>query len=174
MKRFHFKNNPELDMQLLKLYKAFNCKTLTDFINRVLFSNQREFLIFIDYYCCNNIEFEKIDRCIKNRKVSIPEAVYNSIKLCHKELDTYSMALIWRSFLINVVDCFLKGGRENWENYKRSLIETVEIDEENSRSMNVTFMSEAQSVHISNMIPKNISKIVFFSISNVFLGYLRY
>lgn len=173
MKRFHFKNNEVLDSKIIDLSNKNNCASLTIFIRRVLFNDEKEFLIFMNYYYQRNIGFKIVNGCSVNRKVSIPEAVYHGLKLCHKELDTYSMALIWRSFLIDIVECFETGGGEAWQDFKKLVIENGVTHEKRQRKNNKIILRRIQAVHIPGISSRNINKIVFFNNSNEFIGYLR-
>lgn len=173
MVRFHFKNNEKLDTKFINLCNSFNCNAMSAFINKVLFRNFTEFLIFINYYCSKDRDFKVVQGCRINRKVSIPDEIYHSLKLCHKEKNTFSIAFIWRSFLIDVVECFLAGGLVEWENFKREVIESGQIQEKQSRDNNKFLLNSIYNVHIPGISSLNISKIVFFTIGNRFLGHLR-
>lgn len=157
MVRFHFMNNGILDKDIMALCEQNKCNGISDFVNKVLFVGMKEFLVFINYYC-NNRKFKTVSGCRVNRKVSIPEGVYHGLKLCHKELDTYSIALIWRSFLIDVVECFTTGGIEKWEDFKRSVVEIERIREKEQRSNNNIFLHTVESVHIPGNHWQNISR----------------
>lgn len=173
MMRFHFLNNERLDNEIMILVKRFNCVGLSMFINHILFKDVKEFLNIVNYYCVKNMGFRTVKGCKINRKVSIPDVVYHGLKLCHKELNTYSIALIWRSILIDVVECFNTGGREEWEDFKRRVMEIGESDEVEQRDANETFIESIDSVHIPGFQWQNISKVCFFTLGNEFIGYLR-
>lgn len=172
MIRFHFVNNAELDREIMSLCERFNCRRMSDFVNRFLFRNLREYLIFVNRFCQEG-NFAIVSGCRVNRKVSIPESVYHGLKLCHKELDTYSIALIWRSLLLKVVECFNDGGLEVWEEYKRQVIERGEMKEKRLKRANKSFLASVISVHIPGVLSNQINKIGFYDNNNEFLWYLR-
>lgn len=95
------------------------------------------------------------------------------LKQCHKELDTYSIALIWRSILIDVVECFADDGRDAWEDFKRRVMEMGEIHENEKQEINERFIESIGSVHIPGLSTQFISKVCFFTFGNEFIGYLR-
>lgn len=173
MKRFHFMDNEGLDQKIKDIYNTYNCNKLSIFITRVLFRNENEFLIFMTYYCQRNSKFKTVKNCKISKKVTIPDAVYHTMKLCHKELNTYSIALIWRSFLIDVVECFTNTGLDGWTEFKEKIIENGQKNEKNKNIKNKPFLKKINCVHIPGLTASSISKIVFFSFNNEFIGYLR-
>lgn len=173
MMRFHFKNNDRLDQAIMDLVERYNCDGISMLLNNILFRNVREFLTFVNHYCVEDMVFRTVEGCKVNRKVSIPDVVYHGLKLCHKELSTFSIALIFRSLLIDVVECFAAGGLEAWEDFKRRVIEMGEIHEIVEREINDRFIQTIESVHIPGFTWQNISKVCFFTLGNEFIGYLR-
>lgn len=173
MIRFHFTNNIKLDTDIIAICEMCDCSTMTNLLNRVLFVNIREFLLFMNYYCQRNAGFKNICGCTVNRKISIPEVVYLSMKLCHEEMNTFSIALIWRSFLLDIVECFQLGGLERWEDFKREVIESGENIERENRLENNRFIKSINNVHMTGINTQDISKIGFFTFGNRFLGHLR-
>lgn len=173
MIRFHFMNNKDLDNEIMRLCASFNCDSMSVFINGILFENETDFLIFINHYCNGLNTFQRISGCRINRKVSIPETVYHGLKLCHKELDTYSIALIWRSLLLKVVECFNTGGLEAWKEFKDRTIQSGEIRDNNHAENNSLLLNMISNVHIPGFQSQNISKIGFYTFGNEFLSYLR-
>lgn len=173
MKRFHFKNNKELDSKIYRLKEKFICSTLSDLFNKKLFKGVREFLNFMNFYCYRNTKFKNTTGCNVSRKVSIPFVVYYSMKLCHDELDTFSIAFIWRSMLLDIVDCFERGGLEEWERFKMSVIDSGKTRDKNQAKDNELLLDNLSSVHIPGLIWQNISKIVFFTLGNQYMGHLR-
>lgn len=173
MIRFHFVNNEKLDNDISVLCDKYNCNGISKLINQVLFRDQLELLVFINHYCSENRNFKTVKGCRINRKVSIPEVVYHGMKLCHKELNTFSIAFIWRSLLIDIIECLKNGGLKAWENYKRHVIEIGENNENDKRVVNTNFLDNIKSVHMPQLSQQNISKVVFFNFGNEYLGYLR-
>lgn len=173
MKRFHFMNNEALDNNLLSLCEVYQCETISNLINRILFCDIREFLIFMNHYCQKNVEFKTVKKCTIRRKISIPEVIYFSMKLCHEEFNTYSIALIWRSFLIDLVECIERGGLDEWEKFKRHVLDIGIMQERKLRKNNRVILRKINSVHIPGILRKNISKIGFYTFGNEFMGYLR-
>lgn len=162
MIRFHFMNNEDLDNALMKLCEVYNYDSISILINQVLFQNMREFIMFINHYCHENTVFKTVVGCRVNRKVSIPDTVYHSMKLCHKELNTYSIALIWRSLLLDIIECFTIGGLDEWNEFKRSVIEKGIMREKKTRKDNRILLNHINSVHIPGTSWQNISKIGFY------------
>lgn len=173
MIRFHFMNNKGLDEKILAICESENCNGMSMLMNHVCFSDLREFLLFINNYCQRDEQFRTIKKCKVNRKVSIPDAVYHGLKLCHKELDTFSIALIWRSVLIDFVECYNAGGLNAWEDFKRDVIGNGQIREKRQRKDNKVLLKEISSVHITGNTWQNISKIAFYTLGNQFIGYIR-
>lgn len=172
MKRFHFVNNQELDSSIVSLCSSLDCRNLSKLLE-LIFDSDDEFYEFATGFCRRDTVFETVNVCRVDSYVLIPEAVYNTMKLCHKELDTFSIALIWRSILITIVECFIAGGFQEWQRYKRGVIlgcETSEMEDvENDREL----LSEVRNCHKINFTEMIGGKISFFNNSNEFLGYLR-
>lgn len=173
MVRFHFKNNRELDNGILSLCEEFKIRGITAFINNFLFESEQELILFITSYCSDDKNFKSITGCGVSRKVSIPEPVYHSMKLCHKELDTFSIAVIWRSFLIDVLKCFTEGGFDAWQEFKFAVIESVLTSQRKVRNENKNLIKLVKSVHMHNFKLLSINRISFFDRNNEFLGYLH-
>lgn len=173
MMRFHFMNNEELDNQITAICKEYHCDNISKLLNKVLFSKKNEILIFINYYCNSRINFKTVKGCRVNRKISIPDVVYHSLKLCHKELNTYSIALIMRSLLIEIAECFATGGLKAWEDFKKLVVEIGQIKESRIKKDNQILLRNINSVHIPSISPKHISKIGFYTFGNEFIGYIR-
>lgn len=172
MKRFHFMNNVDLNDGLSGVYEECGCRRLTVLMRR-LFKNEEEFLNFMNCYCNQAAEFPEMLECSVDSYVSIPEPVYNSMKLCHKEQDTFSIALIWRSFLIDVIECFRIGKMDAWLSFKANVIDIITKREIQDAHANSGLISYIINAHMINFSGVNIGKIVFFDKINNFLAYLR-
>lgn len=172
MKRFHFVNNEELDYSLNVICKSNNCKDLSELFE-VLFCDEIEFIKFINAYCHVDVLLKRVVRCNIDNYVKIPEGVFNSMKLSHKELDTFSIAIIFRSVLIEIVECFESGGMEMWEVYKLRLIGDCENIVENDNIRNTELINLLRSSRMATLISGNIEKITFFNHNSEFLLRLR-
>lgn len=171
MTRFHFVNNQNFEDKRNKLYRLYNCNSLTRLIKKIFNNNQN----LIDYVNCippDNLNIEKMDNLNIHSYILIPIEVYNTIKLLHLEINTFSMAEVFRSIIEFVFDYILRYENITWLEYLQSFIEARKIHEKTKIKQNIELHNSLRTAHMSNLLTTEIKKAVFFDISGSFSGYL--
>lgn len=169
MKKFHFMNTVELEKRVQRICDEYNCRGLSSLIRR-LFSSEDVFLYFIKAYCHLYDEFRFTEECIVDRKVWIPVSVFRTLKSCHNEHNQFSIALIWRSVLLEIIERFEVGGWEAWEEYKNEIIESCRnIEQEIEKNQ---YLTEKLLTHMVQYQEGRPEKIAYFDYFNKYLGYL--
>lgn len=172
MKRFHFMNNVDLDKRVSAICQLYKVRDLSELFT-LLFEDEDEFLRFVKAFCIRDRVFFSVKECDVDSYVKIPEAVFKTLKLCHMELNTFSIAFIFRSILISVVDCFQKGGMVLWNEYKRDLISAKDESDNSDIQDNFELIEMIKKYHMA-AFPKNFfGKISLFSYWNSFLCDLK-
>lgn len=171
MKRFHYVNNKGLERNIAAICQLTGCNDLTELF-RLLFISDKDFIRFTDAYCISRVDFERVFDCDVHCYVYIPEEVFNSIKKCHIESNTFSIARIFRSILVRVVECFIIGGFEYWQMFKMEVFESCKISEENDIVESTSLFLKIGTRHMSERWGINTGKLSFYNTSNEFLGYL--
>lgn len=176
MQKFHYMENPEFQNDITELYKKLNCRSFTGFFilifrtkSETATENAVKFINCLDY---QRLIIQTTYDCTKNVYIRIEEEVHRTLKHFHDTMNTFSMAEIFRSMIIEAVNFIVEYGLEIWHIYLEELL--LQTDEHNEIKKN-EFINHYRNIDQAHMCLNYISKskkMAFFDFSSHYLDFV--
>lgn len=175
MHNFHLKLTVDLEEKIRIVCGITRTRSLR-YVLEMLFRREHSFFLrFIDIMIERGGLQSVFGECSVDYSVKIYESVHQTLKLYHKSLDTFSIAVLFRDIINFICDYIISYGVERWFDF----LEVVLSENEEFVRQEVCHLREKFEVN-SNLLThmliqglRGIGKILFFDENGVFSSQIR-